>query len=143
MRIVKQYDKIILMSKKELIYYWKTSAKRNWRSTNNMFKSKDYDACLFFCHLTIEKLLKGLVVIETGEQAPRIHDLERLALIAKLDLTEEQSENLKTITEFNMACRYEEDRFLFYKKCTKNFSEKWFNICKKIVIWLRKEYLKK
>ncbi|PIU75173.1 MAG: hypothetical protein COS76_02160 [Candidatus Portnoybacteria bacterium CG06_land_8_20_14_3_00_39_12] len=27
-----------------------------------MFQGKKYADCLFFCHLTIEKILKGLVV---------------------------------------------------------------------------------
>jgi len=128
---------------KEQLTYWQISAKRNWKTTNNMFKSKDYDACLFFCHLTIEKFLKGLVVIETQKEAPKIHDLERLALLAKLKLSEKRLQELRIITEFNMACRYNEDKFLFYKKCTKEYTTNWFNISKKIILWLQKAYPKK
>ncbi len=46
----------------EQINYWKKSAERNWKTVLSLFKNKHYDACLFFCHLVIEKLLKGLAV---------------------------------------------------------------------------------
>ncbi|MFC1613218.1 HEPN domain-containing protein [Patescibacteria group bacterium] len=64
---------------KEQINYWKKSAERNWDTTLSLYKTKHYDSCLFFCHLTLEKLLKGLVVRQTNKTAPFIHDLEKLA----------------------------------------------------------------
>ncbi|MBU2578508.1 HEPN domain-containing protein, partial [Patescibacteria group bacterium] len=78
----------------EQILYWKTTAGRNWETACSLFKLKHYDACLFFCHLAIEKMLKGLVVKKTKQAAPYIHHLEKLAKLAELKLTEEQIENL-------------------------------------------------
>ncbi|MEA2065116.1 MAG: HEPN domain-containing protein [Patescibacteria group bacterium] len=42
------------------IEYWKKSADRNWKTATGLFQLKRYDSCLFFCHLTLEKILKGL-----------------------------------------------------------------------------------
>lgn len=128
---------------KEQIDYWKKSAEHNWDTALSLFKSKHYDACLFFCHLTIEKLLKGLVVTKTKKTAPYIHDLERLSILTKLSFTDEQVENLRIITGFNMAGRYEDAKFVFYKQCTKDYTEKHLNISKDLIICLKKEYLKK
>ncbi len=125
------------------IAYWKKSAERNWKSAQGLLKLKHYDACLFFCHLTLEKLLKGLAVKRTSEPAPYIHDLENLALIAKLPVNEEQIKNLKIITGFNIGGRYDNAKFAFYKQCTKIYTEKYFNISKELYLWLKKQYQKK
>lgn len=127
----------------EQINYWKTSAERTWRVASTLFKNKHYDSCLFFCHLTIEKLLKGLVAQKTKDYAPYIHDLAELARKTNLELTDKQLENLKIITTFNIAGRYDEAKFSFYKKCTKEYTEKYYAISKELILWLEKEYLKK
>jgi len=93
--------------------------------------------------LAIEKLLKGLVIIKTNNEPPRVHDLERLAVLAKLSLTEDQTKHLKIITRFCMACRYPDEKFAFYKKCTKDYTEKYYNICKELFLWLKRQYPKK
>ncbi|MBA3046986.1 HEPN domain-containing protein [Patescibacteria group bacterium] len=43
---------------KQQIEYGETSAGRNWKTALGLFELKHYDSCLFFCHLTIEKMLK-------------------------------------------------------------------------------------
>ncbi|MFH1030647.1 MAG: HEPN domain-containing protein [bacterium] len=126
----------------EIIDYWHAAGFRDWKTAQSLWELKRYDACLFFCHLTIEKLLKGLVVIKTKEPSPYIHNLEKLAHLAEITLSAETINNLRTITEFNIAGRYDDKKFAFYKKCTKNYSKKYLEISKKIIIWLKKEYQK-
>jgi len=106
-------------------------------------KGKKYSDCLFFCHLTLEKILKGLVVERTKTHAPYIHKLVDLARIAKVKLNEEQLNHLSRITKFNIAGRYDAFKQTFYKKCNKEYTEKYFNISKKLYLWLKKEYRKK
>ena len=74
---------------------------------------------------------------------PYIHDLEKLALLADLKLTEKQLEYLRIITTFNISGRYQDEKFNFYKKCTKQYTEKYFQIVKELNLWLKKQYLKK
>ena len=50
---------------KSQIEYWRLSAERNWKTSLGLLKLKHYDACLFFCHLTLEKTLKGLAAQKT------------------------------------------------------------------------------
>ena len=127
---------------KAQIEYWNNSAEDNWKTALVLFNNKRYDACLFFCHLAIEKKLKGLMVIKTKETAPYIHNLERLAHLANLELTKEQINNLKIITSFNIAGRYDDEKLAFYKKCTKEYAEKNLQICKTIFLWLKEKYPK-
>ncbi|MDO9399748.1 MAG: HEPN domain-containing protein [bacterium] len=127
----------------EQINYWEKSAERNLKTALSLFKTKHYDACLFFCHLTLEKLLKGLVVKQIKKAAPYIHDLERLTLLIKLSFTKDQIENIKIISEFSLAGRYDDEKFAFYKKCTKKYTEKYLNISKELYLWLKEQYQKK
>ena len=125
------------------IEYWKKSAERTWKAAFSLFKNKHYDSCLFFCHLTLEKILKGLVVKQTKTAVPYIHDLAELARIAQLEFSDDQIQNFRIITSFNISCRYDNIKLSFYKKCNKNYTEKYLNISKKLYLWLKKQYQKK
>ncbi len=127
---------------KRQISYWTISAERNWQTAQTLYRTKRYDACLFFCHLTIEKLLKGLVVLETGQPAPYIHDLLLLADRLKISLSKEQRKVLAEITTFNISSRYDNEKLSFYKKCTTLFTKKYFTISKEFVVWLKGKYPK-
>lgn len=134
------------MSKKKVdkqIAFWKSGANENLDAANVLFRNKHYDSCLFFCHLTLEKILKGLVVKNTGEPAPYVHDLARLADIAGIELDEDKTKSLRVITTFNIAGRYQEIKQSFHKSISRNYCERYFKITKNLFIWLKKQYLKK
>ncbi|MFH1456824.1 MAG: HEPN domain-containing protein [Patescibacteria group bacterium] len=124
------------------IDYWLKNSQDKYKTANSLFKSKRWADCLFFCHLSIESLLKAFVIKRTKKQAPYIHDLERLAEIAELTLDDIKRNNLRNITHFNLESRYPEIKFIFYKKVDKKFAEKYLNISKNIIIWLKKEMQK-
>lgn len=122
------------------VKYWKQAAERDWKTARDLHKTKHYDACLFFCHLTLEKMLKGLVVRASREPAPYTHNLEKLAHIAKLALSEEQIDQLRSIITFNIAGRYQDDKSAFHKKATKRYCENWLDISQKLYLWLKRQY---
>ncbi len=121
---------------KDAIEYWKKTAERDYDTMLGLFKIKRYPESLFFGHIVLEKILKGLVVKETGEQAPYIHDLVRLAELAKTDSDVEELEFLKLVNGFNIKARYPEHRLKIYKKYkennTKEVSDKIITIYKKL-----------
>lgn len=125
------------------ISYWKTSAMRDQKTAVVLFEAKRYDACLFFCHLNLEKLLKGLVAQKTKKFAPRIHDLSELAKRSKIELTEDQLKELRIITKFNVASRYDSYKYDFYKECTKKYALRYLEISKNLSLCLKKLYPKK
>ena len=131
-----------MVTNTDIILFWLNSAERDWKTARGLFDLKRYDSCLFFCHLALEKILKGLVAQNTKEPVPHIHDLAKLASIAKLKLTEEQIQQLRVITTFNISARYDDIKLAFYKKCTGSFTNKHYGIAKKLFIWLKKQYQK-
>lgn len=128
---------------KKQIDYWKDSSKRDLETALVLYKGKRYDSCLFFCHLVLEKMLKGLVLESTKEPAPYIHDLTKLANIANINFGNEDIENLKVINQFNIASRYDNVKQQFYKQCTAEYAKKYLSITKYIYLWLEKKFPKK
>jgi HEPN domain-containing protein len=131
------------MKMKEQTTHWQNSAVRDWKTAQGLFEIKRYDACLFFCHLTLEKFLKGLVVFHARREAPYIHDLERLAVMANLPLSSDQISDLKAISAFNIAGRYSDYKFEFYKKCTSTYTQNYLAKTKALIRCLKKKYPKR
>jgi len=125
---------------KKHINYWKKSAVNNWQTALDIFKTKHYDACLFFYHLTIEKLLKGLAVKKIKKAAPFTHDLTVLAQVADIELLEKEKELLRVINTFNISTRYDDYKFQFYKKATRIYADKYLKKSHKLYLWLIKKY---
>ncbi|MFA6475603.1 MAG: HEPN domain-containing protein [Patescibacteria group bacterium] len=124
------------------IVYWKTTGQRNLKTAEDLFKTKHYDACLFFCHLTLEKHLKGMVVACTKDFPPYIHDLAKLVKLTDLDLSDQNMADLRMITTFNIAGRYDDIKLNFYKQCTLTFTKKYLSITKQLCQIIIKKYPK-
>jgi len=54
--------------------YWVTEAEEGLNVAGHLFEKGDYSYALFFGHLAIEKLLKGLYVERKHKHPPRIHN---------------------------------------------------------------------
>ena len=126
------------------IKYWLESSQKDFQVAQNLFSLKHYPQCLFFCHLSIEKLLKAIVIKVNRKHPPYIHDLRKLAKLANLDLSPKHEQILDTIFSFNIAGRYADAKFKFYKKYNKKgYTQKYLKITKELLLWLKKEFQKK
>ena len=65
--------------KMKYVFYWFEEAKISLDVAKSLYKSKKYAETLFFGHLTLEKILKSIVVFQTNKHAPFTHDLVSLA----------------------------------------------------------------
>lgn len=128
------------MDVQKTIEYWLESAKKDWIACQHLYENKDYPQCLFWGHLVLEKLLKGLVVQATQEQAQYSHDLVFLASKGALQYTEEQRNYLNEINTFNQFGRYDTEIMNFMKKCTPEYTQKYFFIIQQLSIWLMDFY---
>lgn len=87
---------------RDQVSYWKDTADNDWKTAQSLWKSKRYDACLFYCHLVLEKLLKGLAVQETKSEALHTHDLVELLRRANIKANEKQINKLAVFNGFNI-----------------------------------------
>ena len=88
----------------------------------------------------MEKILKALAVKKIGKSAPYVHDLLDLANIAGIELSEEQKELLREINTFNIRARYDNYKSDFYKRATKKYTIKHFELADKLYLWLGKKF---
>lgn len=117
--------------------FWIEEAAEALQVAWHLHEKKDHSYALFFGHLAVEKILKALYVVRKGEQAPYIHNLQRLAEMAEVQLTDFQKEQLIKITAFNLKARYPDHKRSFKKKCTEDFTRNELNQIEEIFRWLR------
>ena len=127
-----------MKSGQEVIKYWLTASHEDFESAEILYKNKKYHHALFFCHLSIEKMLKAIIVKSTKTAPPLIHDLVRLAERSEVPLDELQKNELAEITTFNVEARYDDYKLSFRKKAKKQFSLKYIEKTRKILQWLNK-----
>lgn len=123
---------------KKLVKYWKDLSDYDIITAKFMFQTKRYPYCLFLCHLSIEKILKSLIVKQTKINAPYTHNLIDLAKRIGIKFSEDDKNLLADLTEFNLETRYPEWKKEFYRKATKKYTENYFNQSAELQKWLKK-----
>lgn len=126
------------MDVKKVVDFWLEGAKDDLKTVEALWERKRYHHCLFFCHLVLEKVLKALVVEKTREHALPTHDLLLLARKAGLELPPEKLSELGEINDFNVRARYNDFKRKFYKKATREYTEKWYSHSREIYQWLKR-----
>ena len=122
----------------KLIKYWSYSSDNDFDTMMTMMDNKKYNWALFVGHLMIEKLLKALYVKSNNNYPPFIHNLLRLAEKCELELTEDQTKFLVTVTAFNINARYDDFKMSFQQKCTPEFTAEWIEKFKTNRQWIKK-----
>jgi HEPN domain-containing protein len=88
------------------IEYWRSGASEDWQVAVELVDSSRTRHGLFFAHLALEKLLKAHVCRTTGDLAPRIHTLLRLAERTDLSVSEPQRLFLARFDQYQLEGRY-------------------------------------
>ncbi len=97
------------MNQREILTYYLESSKHDRKICLKLFDDKEYLSSLFFAHLSIEKLLKILIVQNTGQLPPYIHQLVQLLKRSKIEINDNNiSSFLIELTEYNILGRYPE-----------------------------------
>ena len=127
-----------MKSEQEVVKYWLSASKEDFDSAEILFQNKKYHHALFFCHLSIEKMLKAIIVKSAKTAPPLSHDLIRLAEKAQLPLSDPQKDELAEITTFNIGARYDDYKLSFRKKAKRQFSLKYLQKTSEMLQWLSK-----
>lgn len=129
------------MDNKSLMEYWLNSSEEDYNVMKYLFNGKKNSYCLFFGHLVIEKLLKGLYAKNNPENpvAPKIHNLILLTQKAKLNVPDEIREKIKVINTFNISARYDDYKKSFSEKCTDEYTHEQVKNIEEVQKWLKKQ----
>ena len=115
--------------------YWISASEKDWEVAEHLFASKDYVHSLYLMHLSLEKILKALVVDRTGKQPPYTHNLLHLAKKTELEISEEQKQFLTDMNKFQLEARYPDEKFSIYKQCNLAFTKKYLKKSREMRSW--------
>lgn len=88
------------------IDYWQNGSVEDVAAAESLLDKGHFRHALFFAHLGIEKMLKAHVVKQTQQTPPKIHNLIRLAEIAKMDLEASRLDFLNAFDAYQLEGRY-------------------------------------
>jgi len=127
------------MSGKEKYEEWYFQSDYDLGTAEDMYNSGRYIYCIFMCHLSLEKALKGLLIKSTGEFPIKSHSLvyfaEKLGLIAH----EQYFEFLHTLNKISVPTRYPENLSNLVKSFSKEKTQFVMNQTKEIQRWIKQQ----
>jgi len=126
-------DKI---DKNKLVSFWIDSAEKDFKTMEDLYKTKNFSWALFMGHLVIEKLSKALYVSKMEEYPPLIHDLRRIVEKAGVVVDNDKKVLLDSITRFNIRARYDDYKQSFYTLSTQEFTTEWIDKIKECKKWI-------
>lgn len=127
------------MTQTEAVKRWTQSAEEDWQVANDLYRAKRYAHCLFFCHLTLEKIIKAAIIAKSDDAPPITHNLVKLAQSASLSVTKEQIGRLTEITTFNIEARYDVYKRRLHQKATPEYTKNFLDITKVLYVWIKKQ----
>jgi HEPN domain-containing protein len=112
-----------MMTKQQHMDYWVDSAAEDWISVEALWDGKRYLHCLFWSHLTLEKLAKAhWVKAHENDIPPKVHNIPWLLEESGIDLGEDTMKFLTEFNDFQLSSRYPEYLSKMHKICTKDFT---------------------
>lgn len=105
----------------------------------DMFDSNRHIYCIFMCHLSLEKALKGLYVKKTGEYPSRTHSLLFFIEKMNLDLSQPFYEFIYMLNKISVPTRYPDDLRKLFKVYSKEMTLSVLEQTKKLQLWIKQQ----
>lgn len=128
------------MTQDELITRYRDSSQRNLETARDLIKSEHFDWALFLGQLSLEKLLKALILQKTQQIPPNIHDLLKLTQLATLQLDPDKKEWLVEIARYHIQARYDDIKYELYKTATPEYTQMWFKRIEELYLWINSHF---
>ena len=119
-----------------LVAEWKADALSSWDDARYLIEDRRITLGLFAVHLSLEKILKTHIIRQTGVLAPKIHDLIRLAQLAQVTLSAEQSDFLSRMNFYAIHGRYLGVKFPLPSQ---QMAREYLQTAKELIEWLAKQ----
>jgi HEPN domain-containing protein len=95
------------VSREEDVQEWLAYAEADRRSARNAMKMQDYRDAALHCQQAVEKLLKTVIVAQTGKRPPYEHDLRTLLRkVRGLSVPEELAQRVSDLDIHYTGTRY-------------------------------------
>jgi HEPN domain-containing protein len=118
---------------------WIKSSQYDLKTAEHMLKTGRYIYVLFMCHLSVEKLLKGLYEAILKKIAPKTHNLIYLLNATGIELAEQHLETLESLNDLSIVTRYPEDIDAMVKAFKRKKVADYLKKTKEMIKWLKKD----
>lgn len=128
------------MDIKEKTVYWTNLAVDDLDSAEIMLeKKKKFLQSGFYCHQTIEKILKAYIWYTREEEPPYTHNLMKLAEAGGLMelLSEDRKKLMDILMPLNIEARYPDNKFELLKTITQSRTAEIYRNTRELFIWMR------
>lgn len=127
------------MGFKEKYDEWYFQSDYDLETAEDMLKSDRNVYCIFMCHLSLEKALKGLYVKTTGNFPIKSHSLIYFIEKLGLDLSEKDYKFLFTLNKVSIPTRYPEDLKKLFVAYSNERTMLILSQTKKIQLWIKQQ----
>jgi HEPN domain-containing protein len=118
---------------------WLDDADYDLESAKTMLDSGRYFFVVFMCHLTVEKLLKAVIVERKGIVPPKIHNLVRLVELGGLTVPGEHLPLVNELDGLSVPTRYPDGRQAISSSLTQQHTTGIYERTEALDKWLRQE----
>ena len=118
---------------------WVEDAEYDLVSAKAMLDSGRLFFVVFMCHLTVEKLLKAVIVDRQGVEPPRIHNLIALAARGEVSIPAEHRPLVNELDNMSVVTRYPDGRRTIAESLTGERAASIYERTAEFAQWLRQE----
>lgn len=105
----------------------------------DMFKSGRFVYCIFMCHLSLEKALKGLLIKTTGEFPSKSHNLIYFVEKIGIKFSDTNYEFLFILNKISVPTRYPDNLKKLFAEYTKERTESILTQTKEVQLWIKQQ----
>lgn len=105
----------------------------------DMLKSGREVYCIFMCHLSLEKALKGLLIKKTGEFPIKSHSLTYFVDKIELKMSDSQYEFIFMLNKISVPTRYPDDLRKLFSTYTTERTNSILQQTKELQSWIKQQ----
>jgi HEPN domain-containing protein len=121
---------------------WFKQADYDMKTAEYLFTGRRYIYSVFFCHLALEKALKGLYEKRLSEIPPKVHNLLYLIEKVGLELPDDLFKWIFALNRVSIPIRYPEDLRKMQKEYNNKKTKEIIQTTREILKWLKKQLKK-
>ena len=123
------------------VLYWLDLCEDDLLTAKALFSSKRLLHMGFFCHMVVEKAIKATVTNQTNDIPPKIHDLQKLAVLSGIfdKLSDEQLMLMDKLTPLQIKARYPEYKEKIEKTLTIEYCERLLTETEAFLCWIKRQ----
>lgn len=127
----------------EKIKYWLEIALDDLDSAEIMLEKKKFLQSGFYCHQSVEKILKGYYLHIKQDEPPYTHNLIKLSRESAIDelFNSDQKNLINILMPLNIEARYPDEKMAILKTLDYNKSKDIYNKTADLIKWIQKQII--